>query len=162
MCFYQLFIQAKPPLQYSVFDEDAAQSIQKMAFLAKENIGDYITITPGIAETSVELMKFYVDTKKLLYGFPLVTVPPSDRIKVGPSVSQQVVTNRIDIESDGSNVHCINNQSIISESSVFSQSTSTSAVIDRITSDAIIEKILLYQDRIVSASRVAQIFRVSV
>ena len=155
-------IQAKPPLQYSVFDEDAAQSIKKMALLAKENIGDYITISPEIAETSVELMKFYVDTKKLLYGFPLVTVPPSDRINLGPSVSQHVVTNGSDMQSsDASNVHSVSNQSVVSQGSVLSQSTSTSSVIDRITFDTIIEKILLYQGRIVSTTRVAQLFRVS-
>ena len=151
-----MLIQAKPQLQYSLFDEDAAQSIQKMALLAKENIGDYITITPEITETTVGLMKFYVDTKKLLYGFPLVIVPPADRINPGPSVSQQVVTNEPDNESgDASNVHSLSNQSVVSEAGAFSQFTSGSAVIDCATFDTIIEKTLLYQGRIVSSSRVA-------
>lgn len=121
-----------------------------------------MTITAETAETTVELMKFYVDTKKLLYGFPLITVPPSDRINVGPSVSQQVVTNEGD--NQGRNKSCVDsltNESVVSDSSLFSGFTSTFDRINRPILDAIIEKILLYKHRIVSSSRIAQAFRVS-
>ena len=51
-------------LHYLVFDDLAAELIQKNAALEKQNIDDYVTISPHIAQTTIELMKFYVDTKK--------------------------------------------------------------------------------------------------
>lgn len=154
--------QAEPKLQYGIFDEQAAESIQKVASIAKEDMVDYITISAHMAETAVELMKFYVDTKKLLYGFPLVTVPPSDRINVGPSVSQQMMKNQDDIQRrDTFNVDSLSNQSVVSGSSLFSRLSSTSDGIDHSILHAITEKILFYKHRIVSSSRVAQLVRVS-
>ncbi|CAF0983721.1 unnamed protein product [Rotaria sordida] len=53
-------------------------------------IVEYITISPEIAQTAVELMKFYIDTKILLYGFPLIIIIPLRENNIVPSVAQQI------------------------------------------------------------------------
>jgi hypothetical protein len=148
-------------LQYLIFDDEAAESIQKMAKLAKENINEYITISAEIAESTVELMKFYVDTKKLLYGFPLITVPPTDHINVGPSVSQQI--DPIEVDTEVNNAYHIendSNRSVVTNYSEFSKFSSTFYPFAGSTFDAIIEKILLYKNRTISSTQLAQILRV--
>lgn len=142
-----------------------------MANEAKENMEDYLTISHEAALTTVELMKFFVDTKKLLYGFPLITIPPSEDItNVGPSVSQQINT------TDGNperNLH-YSNGSIVDKSrrsvlshysgfSTLSSSSSSSSSFDPFdgkTIDTIIKKILLYKKQTITSSRLAQILRV--
>ncbi|CAF3852140.1 unnamed protein product [Rotaria sordida] len=54
------------------------------------DIVEYITISPEIAQTAVELMKFYIDTKILLYGFPLIIIIPLRENNIVPSVAQQI------------------------------------------------------------------------
>jgi hypothetical protein len=132
-----------------------------MAILAKQNINEYITISPEIAESAIELMKFYVDTKKLLYGFPLITVPPTDHTTVGPSVSQQIYPNEVDTElNDAYHTENHSNRSVVSNYSEFSKFSSTFYPFAGSTFDAIIEKILLYKNRTISSTQLAQILRV--
>ena len=147
-----------------MLDDVAAESIQKMAALAKENMDDYLTISPEIALTTVELMKFYVDTKKLLYGFPLITIPPPQDMNVGPSVSQQMNTTDQNIER---NIYypdkfTINNtnKSVVSHYSGFSSGSSSVDPFNGATTDATIRKILLYKKQSITSSRLAQILRV--
>jgi len=152
-----------------LFDDSVADSIQKMANLAKENMDDYLTISSEVALTAVELMKFYVDTKKLLYGFPLIIIPPSQDItNVGPSASQQI--NTIQRNSEG-NVFYSNSsgvdksrESVVSHYSGFStlssSSSSSTDPFDGRTTDAVIKKILLYKKETITTSRLAQILRV--
>ncbi len=149
-------------MQYLVLDDIAAESIQKMATLAKENMDDYLTISPEVALTAVELMKFYVDTKKLLYGFPLITIPPSQLINVGPSVSQQINTTEQVIEGNNSYSFIVNNtnRSVVSHYNTFSSVSSSIDPFDGSTFDATIKKILLYKKQTISSSRLAQILRV--
>ena len=130
-------------MEYLTFDETAAESIRKMASIAKENLADYTTITVDIAETAVELMKFYVDTKKLLYGFPLITVPPTDHINVGASVSQQAVVNETDnqpIDLDSVDFH--GDRRVGAASSVVTSLELSFDPSNGLTTDKIIEKIL--------------------
>jgi hypothetical protein len=159
--FNFLFLQAKPQLQYLIFDNEAAESIQKMVLLAKENLDQYLTISADIAETTIELMKFYVDTKKLLYGFPLITIPPSEQINVGPSISQQIQTK--DDSNEQNNLYhtdSISNKSVVSYCSRLSTLSSSICPFNGSTVDATIEKILSYKYRTISSSRLAQILRV--
>jgi hypothetical protein len=131
-----------------------------MAVLAKENIDEYLTIPGEIAQTAVDLMKFYVDTKKLLYGFPLITIPPSQQINVGPSVSQLIQpiqqNNDLNIDSD---MEIDSNKTVITS---YSKSSTISSSICPFTGsivDETIKKILFYKDRTISSSRVAQTYR---
>ncbi|CAF1513200.1 unnamed protein product [Rotaria sordida] len=158
-CSYVLKVE--PQLQYLVFDDIAAESIQKMATLAQRNIDEYLTISPDIAQTTVELMKFYVDTKKLLYGFPLITIPPSEQINIGPSISQQIHTTEQDTELNNpvSNIVNMDNQSVLSNYSGFSNLSSSICPFNGSTVDASIKKILFYHNRVISSTRLAQILR---
>ncbi|CAF2877785.1 unnamed protein product [Rotaria sp. Silwood2] len=158
-CIYILQIQ--PPLQYLIFDDAAAESIQNIVKVEKRNIDDYLTISPDIAETTVELMKFYVNTKKLLYGFPLITIPPSEQINIGPSISQHININEQDTETNNfaSKIANNDNQSVLSTYTAFSTSSSSTCPFDGSTADAVITKILLYQGCTISSARVAQILR---
>ncbi len=145
-----------------IFDNHAAESIQKMVVVAKQNMVDYTTITAEIAETTVELMKFYVDTKKLLYGFPLIIVPPTDHMTVGASASQEVINNGNDSQGGkSSQIDFHSNQSVVSSCSFFSQLSSTSHISNHSTLNVIMEKILLFKNQSVSSSRIAKIIRVS-
>ena len=139
-----------------------------MASLAKENMNDYLTISSDAALAAVELMKFYVDTKKLLYGFPLITIPQSQDMNVGPSISQQ--NNSADQRSD-SNVDFTSSLNVdVSRRSVVSQYKGFSGLVssystdplDGSTIDAIIRKILQYKKQTITSSRPAQILRVNV
>jgi len=151
----------KPQLQYLIFDDETAESIQKIALVAKQNINEYLTIPGDIAESTVQLMKFYVDTKKLLYGFPLITIPPIDRFNVGPSVSQQICTNEEERQHhDLPDVQNHNNGSNASSYSEITRISSSFTAFNGSTFDAAIEKILLYKYRKISSSRLAQILRV--
>ncbi|CAF1427877.1 unnamed protein product [Rotaria sordida] len=158
-CSYVLKVE--PQLQYLVFDDIAAESIQKMATLAQRNIDEYLTISPDIAQTTVELMKFYVDTKKLLYGFPLITIPPSEEINIGPSISQQIHTTEQNTELNNpvSNIVNMDNQSVLSNYSGFSNLSSSICPFNGSTVDASIKKILFYHNRVISSTRLAQILR---
>ncbi|CAF1001672.1 unnamed protein product [Adineta ricciae] len=163
-CSYILKIE--PPLQYLLFDDSTAESIQKMASLAKENMDDYLTISADAALTAVELMKFYVDTKKLLYSFPLITIPPSQDINVGPSVSQQNNSNNrhsdLNVDYTGSFNPETSKQSVVSQYTGFSsmQSSSSKDQLDGSTIDAIIMKILQHKKQTITSTRLAQILRI--
>lgn len=143
----------------------ASESIQKMATLAKENMDDYLTISAEVALTAVELMKFYVDTKKLLYGFPLITIPPVQEFNVGPSVSQQsnMVEQTDVLDRFGLDRSLLRNtsRSVVSHYSGFSAASSSVDAFNGSTVDATIKKILLYKQQTITASRLAQILRVS-
>ena len=120
-----------------------------MADQAKENMDEYLTISPEVSLTTIELMKFCVDTRKLLYSFPLITIPSSQDIsKVGPSVSQQIYTIEQNSERNlsYSNQSAVDNskQSVASHYSGFSMLSSSSFdPFDGRTVDAVIKKILL-------------------
>jgi len=146
-----------------VLDDAAAESIQKMVSLAKENMDQYLTITPEIAQTSVELMKFYVDTKKLMYGFPLITIPPAQEISIGPSVSQQnnMINQNIDQNNVYQTVQNNSNRSVVSHYSGFSSVASSHDPFYGNVIDATIKKILFYRKQEISSNRLAQILRVS-
>ncbi|CAF2950321.1 unnamed protein product [Rotaria sp. Silwood2] len=166
-CSYVLKIE--PLLQYLLFDDLAADSIQKMANLAKENMDEYLTISAEVALTAVELMKFYVDTKKLLYGFPLITIPPSQDItNIGPSASQQI---NIVEQNSQRNVSYLNSsavdnsrRSVVSHyngfSTLSSSSSSSMDPFDGRTTDTVIKKILLYKKQTITSSRLTQILRI--
>ncbi|CAF1413702.1 unnamed protein product [Adineta steineri] len=158
-CIY--ILKAEPRLEYLVFDDASAESIEKMAMLAQQNIDEYLTISPDIAETTLELMNFYVNTKKLLYGFPLITVPPLLEINVGPSISQQNNTTEENIQINNSpiNVNNNDNASIFSNHSRFSDLSSSICPFNGSVVDASIKKILFYPYRIISSFRLAQILR---
>ncbi|CAF2594636.1 unnamed protein product [Rotaria sp. Silwood2] len=139
-CIYVL--KAEPQLKYIDFDDVAAESIRNMAILAKENIVEYLTISPGIAQTAVELMKFYIDTKKLLYGFSLITIPPAQEMNIRSYISQQIpMVKQKAYDTDFSTLSL----------SIYPFDDSTI-----VTS---IKKILLYHDRKISVQRLAQILR---
>ncbi|CAF2980051.1 unnamed protein product [Rotaria sp. Silwood2] len=139
-CIYVL--KAEPQLKYIDFDDVAAESIRNMAILAKENIVEYLTISPEIAQTAVELMKFYIDTKKLLYGFSLVPIPPAQEMNIGSYISQQIpMVKQKAYDTDFSTLSL----------SIYPFHDSTI-----VTS---IKKILLYHDRKISVQRLAQILR---
>ncbi|CAF1326236.1 unnamed protein product [Rotaria sordida] len=146
-CTYVL--KAEPQLQYLVLDDIAAESIQRVASIARESMNDYPIIPPEVALTTVELMKFYDDTKKLLYGFPLITIPPSQEMNVGPSASQRINTSEQHVERDNCHpYHCIVNntsRSVVSHYSGFSSLSSSIDSFNGSTTDATIKKILLYK-----------------
>ena len=152
-------------LQYLIFNDDAAESIQKMAILAKENFDDYLTVSADTAKTAVELMRFYVGTKKLLYGFPLITIPPSQEKNIGPSVSEQILVTQRDTEPDESLSLDTNNinGSVVSSLTGFSSLSATDLNNPMTGSviDACIKKILMYKRRTITSTHVAQILRVS-
>lgn len=144
------------------FNDAVAESIQKMAILVKENIDEYLTISAEVAQTTVQLMKFYVDTKKLLYGFPLITIPPSDEIPIGPSISQEINT----IQGNDHLIHLndrhdINkNDNILNKSSRVSNISSSIDPFDGVTFDTCIKRILLFRKRTISSTQLAQMLRV--
>jgi hypothetical protein len=132
-----------------------------MVIVAKENMDEYLTISPDIAQTAIELMKFYVDTKKLLYGFPLNTIPPSHEINVGPSVSQLIHPIEQNMRDNNlSTTGNTDNTSVVSAHSGFSTLSSSICPFDGSTVDATINKILLHKYRTISSARLAQILRV--
>ena len=152
-------------MEYLIFDDNSADCIQKIANLAKENLNDYLTVSADVAQTAIELMKFYVGTKKLLYGFPLVTIPPSEEKNIGPSVSQQILVTDRNIESNESLSLSTDdiNGSVVSSFTGFS-CLSSAALNDPFTGsiiDASIKKVLFYKYRKITSTRVAQILRVS-
>ncbi|CAF1370045.1 unnamed protein product [Rotaria sordida] len=161
-CTYVL--KADPPLQYLLLDDTATESIQRVANTARENMNDYLTIQPEIALTTVELMKFFVDTKKLLYGFPLITIPPSQEVNVGPSVSQRINTSEQHIERNNCHLYhsIVNNtsRSVVSHYNGFSSLSSSIDPFNGSTTDATIKKILLYKKQTITGSRLCQILRV--
>ena len=114
-----------------------------MVKLAKENINDYLTISADTAQTAIELMKFYVETKKLLYGFPLTHHPTSEEVQIGPSASQETNTART-FEVQNSSLSNRNrnsdNTSVLSNNSKFSSSISSCCPLNGETMDAAIEK----------------------
>jgi len=152
-------------LQYLVLDDVAAESIQQVAALAKQNMNEYLTVSTEVALTAVELMKFYMDTKKLLYGFPLITIPPTQEVNVGPSVSQQInvaeQTFVIQRPSDYRTTVRNTSRSVVSHYSGFSVASSSVDPFNGSTIDATIKKILLYKEQTITATRLAQILRVS-
>ncbi|CAF4630988.1 unnamed protein product, partial [Rotaria sp. Silwood2] len=158
-CIYVL--KARPQLEYLVFDDTSAESIQQIVKLAQENINDYLTISPDIAQTAVELMKFYVETKKLLHGFPLKNHSSIEERHIGPSASQEANIERSNEQIDGAlqNNNNNDNNSVLSNNSNFSSLVSSICPFDGRTMDATIEKILLYNHRIISSNRVAQMLR---
>ncbi|CAF3443653.1 unnamed protein product, partial [Rotaria sp. Silwood2] len=164
------FKKARPQLEYLVFDDTSAESIQQIVKLAQENINDYLTISPDIAQTAVELMKFYVETKKLLHGFPLKNDSSIEERHIGPSASQEANIERSNEQIDGAlqnnnnknnnnNNNNNDNNSVLSNNSNFSSLVSSICPFDGTTMDATIEKILLYNHRIISSNRVAQMLR---
>ncbi|CAF4128008.1 unnamed protein product [Rotaria sordida] len=160
-CTYVL--KAEPQLQYLVLDDIAAESIQRVASIARESMNDYLIIQPEVALTTVELMKFYVDTKKLLYGFPLITIPPSQGVNVGPSASQRINTSEQHVERDNCHPYhsIVNNtsRSVVSHYSGFSSLSSSIDPFNGSTTDATIKKILLYKKQTITGSRLCQILR---
>ncbi|CAF4089393.1 unnamed protein product, partial [Rotaria magnacalcarata] len=157
--FLHLFHQAsiyilktEPRLEYLVFDDNSAEAIQQMIKLAKENINDYLIITPDIAQTAVELMKFYVDTKKFLCGFPLVNHASLEETRIRPSASQEINIERpIEIKD---NLLSIRNSitdttTVLSNNSKLSSTISLNCPFDGATMDATIKKILFYPKRII-------------
>ncbi|CAF4099861.1 unnamed protein product [Adineta steineri] len=158
-CTY--ILKAEPRLEYLVFDDASAESIERIANLAQQNIDEYLTISSDIAETTLELMNFYVNTKKLLYGFPLITVPPLVEINVGPSISQQNNTTEENIQINNSSINVNNNDivSVFSNRTCFSDLSSSICPFNGSVVDASIKKILFYPYRIISSFRLAQILR---
>ncbi|CAF1291085.1 unnamed protein product [Rotaria sordida] len=160
-CTYVL--KAEPQLQYLVLDDIAAESIQRVASIARESMNDYLIIQPEVALTTVELMKFYVDTKKLLYGFPLITIPPSQELNVGPSASHRINTSEQHVERDNCHPYhsIVNNtsRSVVSHYSGFSSLSSSIDPFNGSTTDATIKKILLYKKQTITGSRLCQILR---
>ncbi|CAF2047857.1 unnamed protein product [Rotaria magnacalcarata] len=154
-------LKAKPQLQYLVFDDVATESIQQVVLLAQQNLDDYLTISRDIAETAVQLMKFYVDTKKLLHGFPLITIPPPQTINVEPSVSQQNVSpnDNNNINDTASSINSNSNRSVVSSYSGYSSLSSSVCPFNGSTVDATIEKILLYKHQTISSNHLAQLLR---
>ncbi|CAF4316728.1 unnamed protein product, partial [Rotaria magnacalcarata] len=61
---------ARPRLEYLTLDDCSAESIQKMAKLVQQNINEYLTISPEITLSAIELMTFYIETKNLCMDFP--------------------------------------------------------------------------------------------
>ncbi|CAF3556086.1 unnamed protein product, partial [Rotaria socialis] len=145
-------LKTEPRLEYLVFDDNSAEAIQQMIKLAKENINDYLIITPDIAQTAVELMKFYVDTKKFLCGFPLVNHASLEETRIRPSASQEINIERpIEIKD---NLLSIRNSitdttTVLSNNSKLSSTISLNCPFDGATMDATIEKILFYPKRII-------------
>ena len=139
-----------------------------MADQEKDNMNKYLAISSEVALIAVELMKFYLDTKKLLYSFPLITIPPSQGItNVGPPVWQQINTTEQNSERNLSycNQSAIDNsrRSIVSYYSEFSMLSSSSSLVDPFdgrTVDSVIRKILLYKKQTITSSQLAQILRV--
>lgn len=142
-----------------VFDGAAAESIQEAATQAKQDMNGYTTISAETAHTAVDLMKFFVDTKKLLYGFPLVTVPPASETIVGPSVSQHV---DIDQQNECQNVNVNDYTSVVSNHSAYSNLALSSCSLKGSIVDLVIDKILMHRSRSISATRITQILRVKI
>ena len=139
-----------------------------MADQEKDNMNKYLAISSEVALIAVELMKFYLDKKKLLYSFPLITIPPSLGItNVGPPVWQQINTTEQNSERRLSycNQSAIDNsrRSIVSYYSEFSMLSSSSSSVDPFdgrTVDLVIRKILLYKKQTITSSQLAQILLV--
>ncbi|CAF2073335.1 unnamed protein product [Rotaria magnacalcarata] len=164
-CTYVL--KARPQLEYLIFDDASAESIQQMAKLAQQNINEYLTISPEIARTAVELMTFYVETKKTLHGFPLKNDSCLTEIHIGPSASQTIniersneqLNDELSNNDDNNNNNNNDNHSILSNNSKFSSLSSSICPFDGKTIDATIKKILFCHNRIISSNRVAQMLR---
>lgn len=109
-------------------------------------------------------MNFFVGTKKLLYGFPLITIPPSQEINVNSSISQQICTTDQDINTNNNHSNTFDNdqKSVISHYNDFSSLSSSDCPFNSSTIDATIQKILLYRYRTITNTRLAQILRVRI
>lgn len=131
--------------------------------LAQQNLNDYLTISADIAEIAVQLFKFFVDTKKLLYGFPLNNIPSASQ----ETNIKQSITNVNSLLSQNNNNNININNSQNDNSSVLSRNTSFSSVssicpFDGDTVDEAIRKILFYPERTITSTKVAQILRVRI
>ena len=121
-----------------------------------------MTISPDIAQTTIELMKFYVDTKKVLYGFPLITVPSSETLNIGPSISQHLgsIEGNTQLDSLDFPTNNDDNRSVLSIYSGCSRLPSSLTPFNASVVDATIKKILFNRNRTISSTRLTQILRV--